>query len=636
MPRIRKPDKPPAISNAAQSAIDALEGGEIVEAPESVEGESSNVSLGVVKMKLSTFCPNKQIRTKLNAMVHELNILVAEAYKFANLHITRLLNERKELPIIDRNFYYRCLLATSENNCRKDTLGADIEASVVMFDALRPPEEAKISVVEYNQVVAGLSITMATMADNHLWMNLEPRLKRYMSWKYPEIKKHVNLVVKALVNRPKARVDEVVAHKKRGVPVDAKMARAREVAEELRGVMRLPSALQSKTRSRLTLPLYHKILTETGLAKAEAHAQQQRFRGRTFSLLPNKSGYTAGYIPISSMSMLAMLKRLGLEKFDGDGRDEDALEVWRKHFNLNAAETENARFGGSIVTDGCGVSVVLDKKTCLCATQCEVDRARLLELFKAGARSVGVDPGFTDVVTLATRDGQVSSYSSKQYYERAMYNLSRRRTDKWNAETKDIVEGIPTCETTDMDRLQTHIGAYLASLRYLIGHRLQKGYRNMRFMRYCGKKQAIREICLFIAPDGVPTIVGFGNWNGGAGTPISRRCAGPVQQIKLELMNMDNVVFVNIPEKRTSQTCHHCLQKLTNMRAKSMVYNKRERRMDARDVTKIHKVLHCKSSNGGHESRCGTTWNRDANAAKNILMLTMYEVLGFERPAVFC
>jgi len=51
---------------------------------------------------------------------------------------------------------------------------------------------------------------------------------------------------------------------------------------------------------------------------------------------------------------------------------------------------------------------------------------------------------------------------------------------------------------------------------------------------------------------------------------------------------------------------------------------------------KVHKVLHCRNSAlCPLKDRKETTWNRDVNAAKNILMLGLFEVLGYARPDAF-
>ncbi len=54
-------------------------------------------------------------------------------------------------------------------------------------------------------------------------------------------------------------------------------------------------------------------------------------------------------------------------------------------------------------------------------------------------------------------------------------------------------------------------------------------------------------------------------------------------------------------------------------------------------MSRVHKVLHCRNSVGSVQSeRCGMTWNRDTNAAKNILMLALHELRMWQRPDVFC
>ena len=47
-------------------------------------------------------------------------------------------------------------------------------------------------------------------------------------------------------------------------------------------------------------------------------------------------------------------------------------------------------------------------------------------------------------------------------------------------------------------------------------------------------------------------------------------------------------------------------------------------------------MLHCSNSvKAGESPCCGTTWNRDVNASRNILRLGVYDVFDVERPNVF-
>jgi transposase len=196
----------------------------------------------------------------------------------------------------------------------------------------------------------------------------------------------------------------------------------------------------------------------------------------------------------------------------------------------------------------------------------------------------------------------------------------------------------------------------------------------MRFFRYVGKQKTIEKVCDLIAPKAQKktieekgcdviapkakkTVVGFGNWSN-QGYGISRSCSGPVKEIRKCLSRRQNVLFKNVDERNTSCTCHGCFQKLVNMKADSVVWrrvqNEPSALIDGAPTTtttttfekqktvvknvKVHKVLHCRNSvkSASSNVRCGATWNRDVNAAKNLLLLLTTWMDGKERPAAFC
>ena len=72
------------------------------------------------------------------------------------------------------------------------------------------------------------------------------------------------------------------------------------------------------------------------------------------------------------------------------------------------------------------------------------------------------------------------------------------------------------------------------------------------------------------------------------------------------------------------------------MRAKSFTYDRQARKYVLGDTeARVHKILHCRSSDGTKQCQGGGTWNRDVNASRNMLMLLMLVVLGVERPEEF-
>jgi hypothetical protein len=87
-------------------------------------------------------------------------------------------------------------------------------------------------------------------------------------------------------------------------------------------------------------------------------------------------------------------------------------------------------------------------------------------------------------------------------------------------------------DTSTMEGQEALVTDYLDVVRGLIDHRFNKGYRNMRFLRYVFKQKAVNEICMIAPPDQF-TVVGFGDWNGPGGTCIKRRYCGPLQDISV-------------------------------------------------------------------------------------------------------
>ena len=606
------------------------------------QNEDDEVDIRIVKMTLNTFCSEKtrkQFVARVQPMVATMNLAMAEAYTFANFHVTRCMSDAtfnvSSLPMLDRNFYYRCILAVSTSNVRKGTLGADLEASVIAYDALRPLGYQKADVRPYNQVIADMSIQMATMACNSVWANLDRFILRYLRLKHMDIKTYWTSIIKAVVTCPKTPVDTLFDGQN---PLAVK---AQSVAQLLRSWMPLPSAQQFNTRAHLAMRMFHTILGELAKAPEDLTGQSKRsrrYKPRLFNLLPRKNGFTMAYLPVSSMTLVKLLSMgdAPIQKIAGDGRNEDMESLWRSYFNVNAVETRSSKFDNRITTDGKGVSIqmkVAADVTCDAAGYPKDARSVDCSVVASGEHglAVGVDPGMTDVATCAWSNGEVGSFSSGQFSDSAGYRTSGRRTDKWNKETSDLAASIPSSKVTTVTEMNAHVRGYLAVLKRLLEHRATRGYRSMRFFRYVGKQKTIEKVCDMIAPRDKYVVVGFGNWaNNGCG--ISRRCSGPIREIRRRLASRPNVMFKNVDEFRSSCTCHKCFEKMVNMNATTVKWKRLEDGQWAKVVikhNKVHKVLHCRNS------VCGATWNRDVNAAKNLLLLLDAWMDGKDRPKPF-
>ena len=592
-----------------------------------------------VKMKLRSFMrddkdkkdpKSAKLMRLINQLVENMNRVLAEAYTFANFHILRLLtSQNPNIPAVNRKFFYRCLVAVSESITRAGTLGVDMVDSIRAFDALRPSGQAKVNVVGMSQVLADLSIVMATMASNHLWVNVWKRLFEYVKKAYPKLKGKVNpkVIVDAVLITPTTKT-------KLSIKDDGLRAQVEAIISDLRSLCpltkRIPSKPSGNSQGHKLLPLLYHIMRfyDDGVQTERAVTK------RHFNLLPMKNGFTPSYIPISTMTLNTILKSHNMETFSGDGRDIDKRVFWTKYFNLNAVETRNRIFGCRICTDGYAVSIIMDHQTSIVCPKSTND---IIRSIPPNTMIVGIDPGFSDVVTTSRRrlggveEPSTHSYSSRQYYQDSKIFMSNKKTDRWNKQLEHLTKSIPTSRTCSWSRFTLFTRMYLKAVRVLLDHRMHTGYRNMRFVRYVHKQKTVKQICDMIAPPGEPLVaVGFGDWKS-SNSPVSRRTCGPIEDIKMELRMRSNVVFLDIDEYKTSITCHYCHEPTKNMRAKS--YNHRTKKVND-FVSKVHKVLHC-TNRSCRPQRAGHTWNRDTNASLNILALTMLMLAGHPRPSVF-
>jgi hypothetical protein len=152
----------------------------------------------------------------------------------------------------------------------------------------------------------------------------------------------------------------------------------------------------------------------------------------------------------------------------------------------------------------------------------------------------------------------------------------------------------------------------------LLDYYFKTRVRGLKFTQYGRKQKLMYDICKRICMpirNERPVIVAFG---AGMFSSTSRgHCPRPVKGVRTALERRRGVEVVDVNEDYPSQLCSECHQKVNPMYSE----NSREA---------IYSVRRCVTANCQH-----TLWNRDTNAARNIMHIFLHELTHGERPEVF-
>lgn len=318
---------------------------------------------------------------------------------------------------------------------------------------------------------------------------------------------------------------------------------------------------------------------------------------------------------------LAILKDLpNLEKFKEGGTE--CAKWWRQCFDVQKLETCNKVFGMALSTDGYGTSVSMLKmrrretlETEQSDASDEPDKYGFKEdktydplTIQEGTRVVGLDPG-KDPFTGVDENDQVFRCTKKEYYQECGFNRAQNQRTRWtkkNRRIKNLIRWMPSSKTIVLETYLKHCKYILANDQTLLRFYGHKRWRKQRFHCEIGKQRFEMKMVRRITGGDANCVVALGNGNfahnlkGHPSTPTKRL---------YKLLRRERVTVRMIDEFRTSVTCSLCEGELPK-------------------VTRFWKVKVCNDV-------CLTHWNRDVNAARNILKIFfhMQENKG-ERP--FC
>ncbi|KAG7395116.1 hypothetical protein PHYBOEH_004229 [Phytophthora boehmeriae] len=369
----------------------------------------------------------------------------------------------------------------------------------------------------------------------------------------------------------------------------------------------------------------------------------------------------------------------GQLSFDLKTFQNNKTDVMRAVFDVQQFETENRKFVDEVKTNGYAASVTMQrprpgKKKVKTPEELAERDDFAKELFKLGPEYspdvlIGIDPGMRSLVTAATvgrlrrrhrarkrtstrrqrrqrhqRKERITEISTREYRHLARMNDFRRYNERlkqrepWYA---GVVHGMPSFKTANYNSYVKRLEFFWTHLRFLLAFSAEQAFLKWRFTQDRAKMKAIDVLAAQLVPKPSKQVcIAFGDWSRRDG--IKGHATGPVKGFIEALKKRATVVPMD--EYQTSITCSCCHQRLKQARLFSKMKRKedeedirlksRPSKKEEKEIEEMRKfrnpkladfkivlkgtrnVLRCVNS------RCRANfWNRDVNAARNMLEL---------------
>ncbi|RLN68684.1 hypothetical protein BBJ29_005603 [Phytophthora kernoviae] len=337
-----------------------------------------------------------------------------------------------------------------------------------------------------------------------------------------------------------------------------------------------------------------------------------------------------------------------------------AAEVIRKVFDVEQFEIRNRKFADKIKTNGYGASitmirpvtttsvVVVEKKASKKKRKKNDGTAELVskekkvetpediaeedmfakELFKLGIDHspdvlIGIDPGMRHLARMN---------------DFRFYNENPKRWEPWYT---GVIRAMPSFKISSYDLYFQRLQFFWKHLRFLLAFSAEQAFLRWRFTQDCAKMKALDTLAKRLVPKASKQVcIAYGDWSRRIG--IKDHASGLVKEFIEALKRRATVIPMD--EYRTSITCSCCHQRLkqtrlfTKMKRKEDEVGIRQKeQLSMKEVKEIVEmarfrnpklvdkkvVLKCtrnvlRCTNSGCKANF---WNRDVNAARNMLEL---------------
>ena len=585
-------------------------------------------SFKAVKMTLNTICTNDLLKIRINEFVLNANKIMFESYCLSNLHIIKLINQNKQIPILNQCFFQHCSQMVSYQYKRKNNLPDDLELldTFKLYNSCRPEGFQSGFRDNFGAIINYISKDMYIATTNHLVLNFYNRLRKFIRTKYDLTGEQAYKLIKEIYSDEKYSGRNIIIQKWK---------------DKLNNTP--PTAFNVKKNPSFILYAYNDILNYFN----EHNSEIKNKEIRVFSLLPSKNSFTMSNITIDK----SVLKDIIMSFEENNIIDDEVISSiynqksndrkkatiddpklhWKQLFQIKNIK----EFSGMIKTDGNSVSILYEKER----TKIIKKKKNLKGVSSSEDKDYDVsninlndfdsisayDPGFRNMCvgtnSYEKKENDIIECSSNNYYHDCKVNISNQKKKiiyKRNTFVTDFFKEMPSKKTNNMNSYIEYIIYSLTGLTKCLKFHLEKPFRKLKFTSYIYKQKTINELCKKITGknhinDKKRVLVGFGNWSSQKDSIIRGHRRGPVVSLKRELKRWCKLKLVD--EYCTSKLCCRC-----DSETEKVSYGK----------VKVNSVLRCKNN------ECGIVIDRDVNGCKNIFKIFICALDGKKRPEAYC
>ena len=573
-------------------------------------------------------CTNDLLKIRINEFVLNANKIMFESYCLSNLHIIKLINQNKQIPILNQCFFQHCSQMISYQYKRKNNLPDDLELldTFKLYNSCRPEGFQSGFRDNFGAIINYISKDMYIATTNHLVLNFYNQLRKFIRTKYDLTGEQAYKLIKEIYSDEKYSGRNIIIQKWK---------------DKLNNTP--PTAFNVKKNPSFILYAYNDILNYFN----EHNSEIKNKEIRVFSLLPNKNSFTMSNITIDK----SVLKDIIMSFEENNIIDDEVISSiynqksndrkkatiddpklhWKQLFQIKNIK----EFSGMIKTDGNSVSILYEKER----TKIIKKKKNLKGVSSSEDKDYDVsninlndfdsisayDPGFRNMCvgtnSYEKKENDIIECSSNNYYHDCKVNISNQKKKiiyKRNTFVTDFFKEMPSKKTNNMNSYIEYIMYSLTGLTKCLKFHLEKPFRKLKFTSYIYKQKTINELCKKITGknhinDKKRVLVGFGNWSSQKDSIIRGHRRGPVVSLKRELKRWCKLKLVD--EYCTSKLCCRC-----DSETEKVSYGK----------VKVNSVLRCKNN------ECGIVIDRDVNGCKNIFKIFICALDGKKRPEAYC